>query len=434
MSVHSLDSVQSPDATRSPPSRAMPALMSSCVVVVVAMVAAINLALPKLSGSDLHPNSTALLWIVDAYIVVFGCLLIPAGALGDRIGRKGVLLAGLGVSAVGCVSSAAAPNVTILLAGRVVTGFGAALVMPATLSLLMQVTPPERKPQAIATWTGATGAAGAAGALGTLGGGLVLQWLPWQGLFLVIGPLALLLAVAVMRVAPRGERHPAGLESSRLTPASFVAAWILRDPRVKLLQSSGSAHPGLNALTTASAPLSAAASRAVSYTSARTGADVPGSAVQSRSPRFLHDHCYGSCLPAGSGLALITFSTAQWQRRPGHGGLQGGERRVSSGGSPVDGARVLGVLARPSGRAGGGQDSHGQQNPQGSGGGVGDRVRAVEAGHGCLRGRRGADQQRGPACPASAGLASARGPHAQPGRGQPGRDQLRGRHRVPGRR
>ncbi|OHV55359.1 MFS transporter [Pseudofrankia sp. BMG5.36] len=202
-------SVDTPDAARSAPSRAMPALMSSCVVVVVAMVAAINLALPKLSGSDLHPNSTELLWIVDAYILVFGCLLIPAGALGDRIGRKGVLLAGLGVFAVGCLFSAAAPNVTMLLAGRVVTGLGAALVMPATLSLLMQVTPPERKPHAIATWTAATGAAGA---LGTLGGGLVLQWLPWQGLFLVIGPLALLLAVAVVRVAPRGERHRASLD------------------------------------------------------------------------------------------------------------------------------------------------------------------------------------------------------------------------------
>jgi predicted MFS family arabinose efflux permease len=59
------------------------------------------------------------------------------------------------------VAMVAAPSVTVLLAGRVVTGLGAALVMPATLSLLMQVTPPERKPRAIATWTGATGAADA---------------------------------------------------------------------------------------------------------------------------------------------------------------------------------------------------------------------------------------------------------------------------------
>lgn len=189
--------------------RAMPALMSACVAAVVAMVAAINLALPKLSGSDLHPSSTGQLWIVDAYILVFGCLLIPAGALGDRIGRKGVLVTGLATFAAGCLTSAAAATVTILVAGRVVSGIGAALVMPATLSLLLQITPAERKPHAIATWTAATGAAGA---LGTLGGGALLQSLPWQALFLVIAGLTLLLAVAVMWVAPRGERHAASLD------------------------------------------------------------------------------------------------------------------------------------------------------------------------------------------------------------------------------
>ncbi len=215
-------SVHTPPALRPAPSRAVPAVMSACVVVVVAMVAAINLALPKLSASDLHPDSTELLWIVDAYLLVFGTLLIPAGALGDRIGRKGVLLTGLGIFAAGCLSSAAAPDVTTLLAGRVVTGLGAALVMPATLSLLMQVTPAERKPHAIATWTAATGAAGA---LGTLGGGLLLQWLPWQGLFLVIGTLAVALGIAAARVAPRGERHPASLDpigSALLTTTVFA--------------------------------------------------------------------------------------------------------------------------------------------------------------------------------------------------------------------
>lgn len=211
-----------PPAAPPATARAMPALMSACVVVVVAMVAAINLSLPKLSGSGLRPSATGLLWIVDAYILVFGCLLIPAGALGDRAGRKGVLLAGLGVFATGCFAAAAAPNVAALVAARVVTGAGAALVMPATLSLLLQVTPRERKPHAIAIWTAATGSAGA---VGNLVGGLVLQWLPWQGLFLVFGPLALLLAVAVARLAPAGERHPAALDArgtALLTAAVFA--------------------------------------------------------------------------------------------------------------------------------------------------------------------------------------------------------------------
>lgn len=187
----------------------MPALMSACVVVVVAMVASINLALPRLSASTLELSSTELLWIVDGYILVFGCLLIPAGAIADRYGRKGVLTAGLGVFAAGCLISAVASSFVTLLAGRVLSGGGAALVMPATLSLLLQVTPPERKPHAVAGWSAATGAAGA---LGNLGGGLILQWFPWQGLFLVFGPLALLLAAAVQRIAPRGQRHNANLD------------------------------------------------------------------------------------------------------------------------------------------------------------------------------------------------------------------------------
>lgn len=187
----------------------MLSLMSACVVVVVAMVASINLALPRLSASSLHPSSSQLLWIVDAYILVFGCLLIPAGALADRLGRKGVLLVGLALFAVGCLGSAAAPGVVSLLVARVVTGVGAALVMPATLSLLLQVTPPERKPHAIAVWTGATGGAGA---FGTLASGLTLQWFPWPALFLIYGPVALVLAGVVAWVAPRGERHPGRLD------------------------------------------------------------------------------------------------------------------------------------------------------------------------------------------------------------------------------
>ena len=133
------------DLARPSTERHMTALMSACVVVVVAMVASINLALPALAASDLRPSSTGLLWIVDAYILVFGCLLIPAGALADRVGRKGVLLAGLGIFATGCVASAFAPTLAVLLVARGLTGLGAALVMPATLSLLLQVTPAGRQ-------------------------------------------------------------------------------------------------------------------------------------------------------------------------------------------------------------------------------------------------------------------------------------------------
>ncbi|WP_202125105.1 MFS transporter [Actinomadura physcomitrii] len=202
--------------------RAVPPLMSACVILVVAMVAAINLSIPKLSASGLHPSATALLWIVDSYVLVFGCLLIPAGAAGDRFGRKGALLAGLGVFAAGCLLSAAAPAVPVLLAGRLVTGVGAALIMPATLSLLMQVTEPARRPQAIAVWTAATGIAGA---VGNLAGGAVLEWLPWQSLFLGGALAAGALAALTAWAAPAGERHHADLDvpgAALLTGALFA--------------------------------------------------------------------------------------------------------------------------------------------------------------------------------------------------------------------
>ncbi|WP_067476617.1 MFS transporter [Actinomadura hibisca] len=205
-----------------PRGRAMMPLMSACAILVISMVAAINLAIPKLAAGDLRPSATEVLWTVDAYVLVFGCLLIPAGAVGDRFGRKGALLAGLALFAAGCLLSAAAPTVPVLLAGRLVTGAGAALIMPATLSLLLQVTEPARKPQAIAAWTAATGIAGA---IGNLAGGAVLQWLPWQGLFLLGAPAAAVLAALVARLAPRGERHPANLDlpgSALLTLALFA--------------------------------------------------------------------------------------------------------------------------------------------------------------------------------------------------------------------
>ncbi|MGW6867344.1 MFS transporter [Streptomyces sp. NPDC054904] len=184
--------------------------MAACSVLVVSLVAAVNLAIPALAASPLDPSAGQLLWIVDTYVLVFGCLLIPAGAIGDRHGRKGALLTGLALVAAGALLSAAAPGVAVLIAGRAVTGVGAALVMPATLSLMLEVTEPAGRPQAVAVWTAATGIAGV---VGNIGGGLVLQYLPWQALFLAVAPAAVVLGLLAARFAPRGERRPAALDA-----------------------------------------------------------------------------------------------------------------------------------------------------------------------------------------------------------------------------
>jgi MFS family permease len=209
-------------AARHPRAREMLVLMMVCAAMVQGMAAAMNLAVPALSRSSLHPSPTGLVWIVDTYLVAFACLLIPAGALADRFGRKGVMLTGLGLFAGGCLISGSAGTVPVLVVGRAVAGAGAALMLPVTLGLLMLLFPAAERPKAVAAWTSAVAAGGI---LGNAVGGAVLQYLPWQGLFVVFGTAgAMVLAVAIPRV-PRTARRDTPLDpvGSLLLAAAVVA-------------------------------------------------------------------------------------------------------------------------------------------------------------------------------------------------------------------
>ncbi|MEA5358058.1 MFS transporter [Amycolatopsis sp., V23-08] len=195
--------------------------MCACVVLVVGMVAAINLAVPMLAASALHPSASALVWIVDTYVIFFACLVIPGGAAGDRFGRKGVLLAGLGLFAVGALVSAVAPDVVVLLAGRALTGVGAAAVLPNTLAVLLHAVPAERRGPTIATWASMTGIGGV---IGNVGGGAVLTAGSWRWLFVAAVPVSLGLAALVARVAPVSSRHDRRLDP--LAAALLVGACV----------------------------------------------------------------------------------------------------------------------------------------------------------------------------------------------------------------
>nr|WP_248001062.1 MFS transporter [Streptomyces sp. RPA4-5] len=190
---------------RSARRRSVTAAMCACVLVAQSLVAAMNLAIPKIAASALHPSPAQLLWIVDTYVLVFAGLLIPAGALGDRVGRKGVLLTGLGVFAAGALLCAPAASLPVLLAGRALSGAGAALLVPATMSVLLHTAPPDRRAGAVAAWSTAVGIGGLAG---NAGGALILQFLPWQGLFWAYVPLALALLAWWRRPRPGSPGRP----------------------------------------------------------------------------------------------------------------------------------------------------------------------------------------------------------------------------------
>lgn len=177
-----------------------------CTILVVGFVAAINLAVPLLAASSLHPDSSELLWMVDAYVIVFACLVIPGGAIGDRFGRKGTLVTGLLAFAAGVALSALAITVPVMLAGRILSGLGAALVLPNCVGVLTHATGEQRRRQALATWGAISGMGGIIG--NTLGAAL-LNTGAWQTLFWGVAPVAVGCAVTVAvitRPSPRAFR------------------------------------------------------------------------------------------------------------------------------------------------------------------------------------------------------------------------------------
>jgi EmrB/QacA subfamily drug resistance transporter len=158
----------------------------------------LNTALPTLARV-LHAGTSSLQWITDAYTLCFAGLLIPAGALGDRYGRRRSLVGGLVVFAAGSALAAFSSGTGVLIAARVVMGLGAAFVMPATLSILNAVFPPRERPQAIAAWSAVTGAGVV---IGPTLGGLLLSHFWWGSVFLINLPLAALALIGVLLTVP----------------------------------------------------------------------------------------------------------------------------------------------------------------------------------------------------------------------------------------
>ena len=159
----------------------------------------VNVALPRLQ-EDLEATTSQLQWVVDAYSVMFAGSLLLAGSLGDRFGRRKILLFGLVIFTVGSLLAIFVNQATTLTLCRGLMGVGGAFIMPSTLSILVQVfRDPKERAQAIGTWAAV---AGLGVAIGPIVGGVLLEHFTWHSIFWVNPPIALGVMVAVLIFVP----------------------------------------------------------------------------------------------------------------------------------------------------------------------------------------------------------------------------------------
>jgi EmrB/QacA subfamily drug resistance transporter len=175
----------------------------------------LNVALPTLV-EDLHATASQQQWIVDAYTLVFASLLLTAGMLGDKFGRRGALTAGLAIFGLGSVVAAFSGSAGALIGARAFMGIGGAFIMPATLSILTNVfTDPAERARAIGIWAGVSGLGIA---IGPTTGGWLLEHFWWGSVFLINIPVVLAGLVAGRFLIPTS-RDPG---SPRLDPFGTV--------------------------------------------------------------------------------------------------------------------------------------------------------------------------------------------------------------------
>jgi EmrB/QacA subfamily drug resistance transporter len=202
--------------------------MNLSLVIVVAGNSSLNVALPSIVR-ELDATSSELQWIVASYSLVFAGLLLPMGALGDRFGRKGMLQGGLSVFALGSLLAVFATAPWHLIATRSIMGVGGAMIMPATLSIITNVFPPQERSKAIAIWAGF---AGAGAAVGPLLSGFLLEHFWFGSVFLINVPIVAValfsgaLLVPTSRDPRQRKLDPIGALLSVVTLGSLLYAII----------------------------------------------------------------------------------------------------------------------------------------------------------------------------------------------------------------
>jgi EmrB/QacA subfamily drug resistance transporter len=183
----------------------------------------VNVALPTME-KDLHVTLASLEWVVIAYALTFASLLITGGKLGDLYGRRRIFVVGLAIFTLSSLACGLAPSAGFLIGARAVQGAGAALMNPASLSIIVATFPPKQRGQAIGIWAGVSALALA---IGPLGGGLIVENLNWNWIFFVNVPVGVL-GIVVSQFAIRESRDTSAEQSldlpGLLTSVGFLFA------------------------------------------------------------------------------------------------------------------------------------------------------------------------------------------------------------------
>lgn len=189
-----------------PKRNAILAVMCLSLIVIVLDNSILNVAIPTIS-QELGASDKDLLWIIDSYTLVFAGLLLSAGTLGDKYGRRRALQVGLIIFGAASVLGAFAGSPIQLIIARGLMGIGGAAIMPATLSIITNVFPPKERGKAIGIWSAF---AGVGGAIGPLTGGFLLEHFWWGSVFLVNIPVVIIGVLANSFLVPesRDEKAP----------------------------------------------------------------------------------------------------------------------------------------------------------------------------------------------------------------------------------
>jgi EmrB/QacA subfamily drug resistance transporter len=350
----------------SPSRRTALAVLCAATLMIILDGTIVTVALPSIQRS-LRFSTTSLTWVVNAYMIAFGSLLLLAGRLGDLIGRRRMLISGLALFTAASLLCALSPSPATLIAARFVQGVGGAMVTAVALGMIVALFPePRAQARALAVFS-FVGAAGAA--IGLLVGGVLTQWLGWHWIFLVNLPIGLLTGIASLLVLkPDADPGPgpglrAGADAlgallvtaalmlgiyaivadpwTGLGAAVLLAAFILRQARaaVPLLPLRIFAAPSISGVFVTQLLVIAAAwgfqilitlymQRVLGYGAAATGlafaptAAVIGAVSLGGAARLIHRFNARRVLLVG--LALIVVALAMLTRVPSHSAYASG--------------------------------------------------------------------------------------------------------------